>query len=435
MKNFAKKISLLLLFLLLSSLLQAQNSPAPLKLVEFLLTPDHDDWNYRPGDDPVIKIAVLKNDVPVRGALVSYQTGTEMMEADKKAELLLQDGTGEIRLGTTNSPGFRQMRVETNVGGHKYESIIKIAFSPEEIRPTVTLPADFMQFWRDNRMESMKIPLDPVLTPLPEQSTSTVDVYLVNIQHTKIGQRLYGYLCKPKKPGKYPVIFSPPGAGIKPMAVNTSLAGQGFITLSIEIHGLSPLIDPAIYKSISTAFGEYWLTNLSDPNEYYYKKVYLGCLRAVDFLCSLPEFDGKNVAVSGGSQGGALAIVTAALHPQVKCLVSFYPALCDVTGYLHNRAGGWPHMFSTKKAPVTNRPENLKTMGYYDVVNFARQIKIPGFYSWGYNDNTCPPTSVFSAINSINAPKKISITPITGHWRFEETNIESIAWIREQFKN
>lgn len=61
---------------------------------------------------------------------------------------------------------------------------------------------------------------------------------------------------------------------------------------------------------------------------------------AVDYLFTLEQFDGKNLTVQGGSHGGALAIITAALDNRVTGLVSFYPALCDLNGYLHNRAGG-----------------------------------------------------------------------------------------------
>jgi cephalosporin-C deacetylase-like acetyl esterase len=71
-------------------------------------------------------------------------------------------------------------------------------------------------------------------------------------------------------------------------------------------------------------------------------------------------------------------------------------------------------------------------MGYYDVVNFARQLTVPGFYSWGYNDNTCPPTSVYAAVNAVTAPKTVVITPIAGHWRFEETNQASLEWLKRQ---
>ena len=120
------------------------------------------------------------------------------------------------------------------------------------------------------------------------------------------------------------------------------------------------------------------------------------------------------------------------LDKRVKALAAFYPALCDITGYLHGRAGGWPHLLSPRYQAITNTPEKLKTIGYYDVVNFARQITVPGFYSWGYNDNTCPPTSVYAAVNAIKAPKTIALTPISGHWRFEETNQESVAWLKQQ---
>lgn len=71
-------------------------------------------------------------------------------------------------------------------------------------------------------------------------------------------------------------------------------------------------------------------------------------------------------------------------------------------------------------------------MAYYDVVNFAKKIKIPGFYSAGYNDNTCPPTTTLSAFNSVKAPKEVVITPISAHWRFGETNDQSIKWLQEK---
>ncbi|MCS2959222.1 acetylxylan esterase [Bacteroides salyersiae] len=75
------------------------------------------------------------------------------------------------------------------------------------------------------------------------------------------------------------------------------------------------------------------------------------------------------------ARGGALAIVTAGLDTRVKALVAFYPALCDLTGYLHGRAGGWPAMFAPQNQNLNNKPEKVATSRYYDVVNFARFIK------------------------------------------------------------
>ncbi len=420
------------LYLLTLQHTEAQNSPAPLKLIDFVLTPSANDWKYAVNQTASVQVTVLKNDVPLEDATISYELGPEMLPAEKKGTMQLKKGQGKIDMGTSKEPGFRQLVVKTEYQGKTYSSQVKVGFSPEKIAPTVTLPSDFMAFWEEAKAEAAKVPMDAKLTYLPEHSTTTVDVFLVNLQNYKKGQRLYGFLSKPKPPGKYPVLFSPPGAGVKPTSPSTFFADQGFISLSIEIHGISPLLDSDTYKNISTAFGDYWFNKLDDRDNYYYKSVYLGCVRSIDYLCSLPEFDGKNVVVTGGSQGGALAIVTAALDKRVKALASFYPALSDITGYLHGRAGGWPHLLSPRYAATTNTPAKLRTIGYYDVVNFAKQVTVPGFYSWGYNDNTCPPTSVYAAVNSVKAPKTLAITPITGHWRFEETNQASVEWLKQQ---
>lgn len=432
MKTFRFIISIFLL--VLSFDLAAQNSPAPRKLIEFVITPDAADWNYALGQKASVQVTVLKYGVPLKGATLQYEAGPEMLVPDQKGTLALPNGQGRIEVGSSRQPGFRQLVVRTEHEGQTYSDGVKLAFAPGQIKPTVPLPADFKQFWQKAREESVKLPMDVMLTPLPQYTTAKVDVFLVNLQNYKKGQRLYGYLCKPKGEGKYPVLFSPPGAGVKSMLPFTAYAEQGFISLSIEIHGISPLLDNETYRNISTAFGDYMQYKLDDRDNYYYKAVYLGCARSIDYLCSLPEWDGKNVVVTGGSQGGALAIVTAALHEKVSCLAAFYPALSDITGYLHGRAGGWPHLLNNRNLALNNTIEKLRTISYYDVVNFARQLTVPGFYSWGYNDNTCPPTSVFAAVNVISAPKTIAITPISGHWRFEETNQQSLDWIRKQLK-
>src|SRR5690554_7541409 len=105
-------------------------------------------------------------------------------------------------------------------------------------------------------------------------------------------------------------------------------------------------MEPSVYVDLGAGplYG-YMKSNLDDKDNYYYKRVYLGCVRAVDFIESLDKFDGNTIGVTGGSQGGALSIITAGLDSRIDYLAAFYPALSDLTGYLHGRAGGWPHMF------------------------------------------------------------------------------------------
>ena len=82
------------------------------------------------------------------------------------------------------------------------------------------------------------------------------------------------------------------------------------------------------------------------------------------------------------------------------------------------------------KKEENNVPEKINTARYYDVVNFARQIKVSGFYSFGYNDMVCPPTTVYSAVNVITAPKEVLISEETEHYAYPEQRAESWRWVK-----
>ena len=208
--------------------------------------------------------------------------------------------------------------------------------------------------------------------------------------------------------------------------------------MKIEIHDNDQRLPDAEYNEMRARKCDgYMRRGMESKDTYYYKDVYVGCARAVDFLCSLPEWDGKNVIVTGGSQGGALTIITAALNEKVTMCAPFYPALCDVTGFLHQRAGGWPKFFSSfYKDSVVDIPREqaVETLQYFDVVNFARILKVPTFMSWGYNDDTCSPTSVWAAWNEIQAPKQCDVTPSSGHWRFPSSQEKCQKWMKKNMR-
>jgi len=214
------------------------------------------------------------------------------------------------------------------------------------------------------------------------------------------------------------------------------LAEKGIITFEIGIHGIPVTMEPSVYTDLgASTLYQYYNYNLDNKDRYYFKRVYLGCVRANDFLVSLPQYDGTNLAVTGGSQGGALSIITAGLDSRVKFLAAYYPALSDVTGYLNGRAGGWPHLFDKNNLPFNNSKEKIETVAYYDVVNFARLLKVPGLYSWGFNDETCPPTSMYSAYNVINAPKDLFLALETGHWTYPEQREKFNLWLEQKLSS
>jgi cephalosporin-C deacetylase len=429
MKNLLYVVFALFLF---SSKIIAQPTE---KLIKVIVGCDKEDWMYKIGQVTKFNVMVLKNGSPLKNVKIKYSIGPEKQKATLLDSMVLSSGTTTLTGGSMPNEGFLRCIVTAFVDGKEYRNLATAAIEPEKIMPAVELPADFNAFWNTAKVDLSKIPLDAKMTLLPERCTEKVNVYHVNIQNFKKDgtARLYGILCVPKKEGKYPAILRVPGAGVRPYAGDIKTAEKGVITLEIGIHGISVILDPSVYTDmISGWLNQYWTYNLDNKDAYYFKRVYLGCVRANDFIFSLPQFDGVNLAVAGGSQGGALSIVTAALDPRVKFTAPTFPALADMTGYLKNRAGGWPHIFDKIQFPQNNTPEKIKTAAYYDVVNFAKQLTIPTFYSMGYNDETCPPTSMYAAYNSIKAPKTLKLYLETGHWTYPEENEATAEWLYEK---
>ncbi|HEY4301596.1 MAG TPA: acetylxylan esterase [Candidatus Didemnitutus sp.] len=409
--------------------------------VQVRVAPDHRDWTYATGETAKFKVEIVADNEPIENVAITYTVGPEMMPAEAKTATVPADGL-VIDGGTMKDPGFLRCIVNVEVAGHKYRGLATAGFSPEKILPTQVEPVDFQAFWDSGRKELAQIPIEDKLTLLPDACTDKVNVYHVSFRTvghtwTGTGARIYGILCEPKTPGKYPAILHLPGAGVRAYSGDKNLAAHGAITLEIGVHGIPVNLPPEVYEQLAAgALNGYQYYNLDDRDSYYYHRIYLSCLRADDFLTQRPDWDGKNLIVMGGSQGGQLTLVTAGLDSRVTAIAVTYPAYCDVSGELHGRAGGWPHPFQPD--PATGRisrqatPTKIATAEYYDAVNFARRITVPGYYTWGFNDETCPPTSTFAAFNIITAPKTLGLTLELGHSSGKEQGETTDAWVLKQ---
>lgn len=410
---------------------QAQFSPAKREYVEYLVSTDRPERIYTTGEHARVTVQAFKGGVPLDSVWVRYSAGPEMMPPERQDSVMFAGGRADIDLGTSSEPGFRTCRLSFRVYGKEYSEMVKAGYSPERIESFTSDPADFDSFWQKALAEAAEADLAPEITPLPERSTETVEVSRVRIVTGPEDRHVYGYLTRPRDGRKHPVLFSPPGAGANRITPFTGYSEQGFIYLNINIHnGCDPELDEESYAAAKALTEGYASRGIESPDTYYYRSVYAACSRCIDFLCSLPDWDGRNAGVTGGSQGGALSLVTAALNPRVTFCAPFYPALADMTGFLHERAGGWPKFFRKDAGPEGA----AATLPYYDVVNFARRVKCPVFYSFGFNDETCSPTSTYAAYNAITAPKTLEVTPTSGHWRFPESNDRCVSWMLGQLR-
>lgn len=439
--NKLKTIFLLLAFILAMNMSGVQNIKAenyPYKSDYLWLTvPDHADWLYQTGENAKVEVSFCKYGIPRDGEL-KYSIGNDMLQPDKHGSVKLKNGRAVINMGTKKTPGFRDMKLSVSLDGKTYEHHIKVGFSVDKIKPYTQEPQDFRSFWQKNVEELKQVPMSYTKELYKDYCTDKIDCYLVKLQIDKMGHSMYGFLFYPKnaQPGKHPVVLCPPGAGIKtikdPMR-NKYYAENGFVRFEVEIHGLDPRISSETFGEISRAFndrnGGYLANGLENKDIYYMKHVYVGLVRCIDFLTSLPEWDGKNVAVQGGSQGGALAIIAAGLDSRVTQCVANHPALSDMAGYAaKGGTGGYSHF--CRQPQILSNKDCLNTLAYFDVVNFARYVKAPTYLTWGYNDVTCPPTTSYAVWNTLKCTKESLLTPINEHWTTTETNRGQMEWIK-----
>ncbi|OYP39262.1 acetylxylan esterase [Prevotella sp. P5-126] len=400
--------------------------------IQVNVVPDHQDWTYKVGETATFRISVTKSATPLAGAVIDYEAGPEMYQDVKKTAVVLKDGTLTVK-GKMSKPGFYRVDVKTTIGGKEYKGACAAAFSPEQLKPTTVNPADFDQFWQNAISEARHTDLNPTKRLLPERCTKDVNVYEVSFQNVRWGSRTYGILCEPVKPGKYPALLRVPGAGVRPYGGDIYTASKGAVTLEIGIHGIPVTMQQSVYDDLGQgALNGYWEFGMDNRDKSYYKHVVLGCIRALDYIEQYTPWNGKELGVTGSSQGGFLTLATAGLDCRITFYAPVHAALCDHTASLKGVACGWPHYFYWNKGKGMEK--QIETSRYYDGVNFARRITNAqtGWFSFGYNDDVVPPTTAWATYNIVKGPKSITPYQQTAHFWYQEQWDEWENWLLTQ---
>ena len=409
-----KKLLQFLLLLLMALPIEAQIRGNDIVVS---VIPDHKDWNYKLNETANFEVNVRKSGTLLDNVQIDYEAGP-VMYPDVKRSITLKDGTLHLK-GTLNRQGFYRVKVVAHVNGKDYEGLCTAGFAPEKIQPYAKCPDDFDDFWKKALEGARRNELNPRMKLLPDRCTKDDNVYEVSFVNNRPNSRIYGILSVPKAQGHYPALLRVPGAGVRPYPGDTYTASGKCIVLEIGIHGIPVTLDQTVYdRLLDGALNGYWDTNLEDPNKNYYKRVITGAVRSVDFIASLPEWDGKTLGVTGASQGGFLSIATAALDSRVTFFAAIHDAMCDYEAETKGIAGGWPHYFYNQKADV----KRIEGSRYYDGVNFAKRLRPSQvcWFSFGYNDEVVPPTSSYGLYNIVKAKKSLTVYPMTGHYWYQE---------------
>lgn len=282
--------------------------------------------------------------------------------------------------------------------------------------PPLTSRDDFDDFWEDTLQQNRSIPLNPTRERY-DYPSPYVDVYSITYQGFD-ETRIHGWYIVPKftSDKKLPCLIHYHGyTGNRGTPANfMHWITMGIAVLSVDCRDQSGETgNSARYTSGSTQSSI--SKGLLDKNEYYFRAVYMDCVKAVDFACRQPEVDTERIIIEGGSQGGALGMAVCALSDRP------YLAMVDVpsNSNLNKRVAGAHGSFASVTKYLGLYPHRtdqvLETLSYFDTMNMAHKIKCKVLASVGLMDNVCPAKMYFATYNRITAPKEIRIYPFNGH--------------------
>ena len=333
-------------------------------------------------------------------------------------------------------PGFYRMAAKAN---NNMLCTYYIGYNPTAIVSPDDSQPDFAEFWGTWKERLAEIPIDAELTLLAGQESDARNIYEVkykSVEETVGGEPvyIYGYYAEPKAEGTYPCLIhfhgtDKSGSLTKPSATETgwcefrfSARGQ---TLDKAKNGsVKYRTDPSDESSV-----DFYAYRLGDNDEHYYRYVYLDTRRAVDFVYSQAKVNKNAVFAVGGSQGGCLTYVCAALSDgRIRAIA---PSITGHADFVHTmEIVGWPtnvfnNWINVKVADGTyasyeaGKAALLAHQSYFDTKNFAKWITCPVITNFSLQDQTDGPHLNISPYNLlVNVPaedKQYSINQFKGH--------------------
>ncbi len=290
-------------------------------------------------------------------------------------------------------------------------------------KPRRDEPRDFDRFWRRTLAEARKFPLAASFEPA-DFGLETVETFDVTFRGYG-GQPIKGWFLLPRnRVGRLPCVVEYIGYGggrdFPTEKLLWSAAGYAHLVMDtrgqggVWSKGDTPDLD---VEGSSPQFPGFMTRGVLDPKTYYYRRVFTDAVRAIEAAQAHPAVDSGEIVVTGGSQGGGIALAAAGLAPAtVRVAMPDVPFLCHYRRATELQA---THPYEEiARFCQTHRDKVevvFQTLAYFDGVNFAARAKARALFSVGLMDEICPPSTVFAAYNHYAGPKDIRIWSYNHH--------------------
>lgn len=386
--------------------------------LSFSASADHDNALYNIKEKIVFKVSLLtENGKQLPGQTIHY-----VIQGDgtlKRSGSVVSGDTPVEILTALDRPGFVLLTASVTAGKRNYRTWAGAGVDVSNIRAATPEIPDFDTFWekqlKELRSRKYTIARNRVDDPGIRHGAK---VYDVRLDDGKL--RANGYLIMPPdaEKGRHPIIISFNGAskiGAFYQSQDNVAYSYRAIVFNMNLHDTICGPTEAQVRKFRQApeIDKYMYRDADSPENYRVRSIFLRAVRCLDYLKSLPEWDGRTIVTRGGSFGGALSLAAAYFEPLTKLCVANVPAMSDHYGADFKQSPGWPDIFQYLASNEQLALESARrSMVYFDSVNFARRLKCPIAMSVGFIDTVCPPTSVYAVYNSLGSKRK-SIENIT----------------------
>jgi cephalosporin-C deacetylase len=298
-------------------------------------------------------------------------------------------------------------------------------------KPPLTRRSDFKNFWDSNKKLSEEQPLNPVLKRL-EYPVKKLEAHLLSFEGFLDKTPISSWFIKPVGKGPFPALLILHGYGGHRGTISDHLGWilQDVAVMAIDIRGQSG-DTPDFAKYPPGSITGHMTKGILDKGTYYYRYVYMDCIRALKTLSILDYVDNDRIGVTGASQGGGLTLVVSALGENVSLSLPEIPFLCHFERAVEVAAFD-PYLEIPRYLKM--HPEDtgkvFETLSYFDAMNFAQDIKCPILMSVGLMDTVCPPSTIFATFNHLASEiKELAIYPGMGHECLNVHREKKVEWV------
>jgi cephalosporin-C deacetylase len=290
-----------------------------------------------------------------------------------------------------------------------------------EYRPEVAEPPGFDTFWVQTLDQARAAAWSPRVEPVahPLRTVEVVDLRFAGFG----GHEVSAWLMRPagvSDPLPTVVEFNGYGGGRGLPHEHLPWVSAGYAYAFMDTRGQGALWGSGGDTSDPVGHGQsvpgFVTRGLERPEDHYFRRLYTDAVRLVETVRELPGTDPDQVAVTGTSQGGGIAIAVAGLTPGLVAAMPEVPFGCHWRWAVeHSDEDPYAEVRRYLAVHRDRVDQAFTTLGYFDGVAFARRAQAPALFSVGLMDTVCPPSTVYAAHNAWAGPHAIEVYPFNGH--------------------